>query len=563
MAMIVDKTQGIRLQLASAVPTPLHHSREAGGYYKVRSYHGGGEFFQPENAQVILQCLGEFLPRAMERSGSDGKMEIFYQHLSNGQDVCSRTAPLDSGVNVPQSEITRLNAAIAQLKAKENDPSTDPTKREIIRAFRLPCPNKDPELYRVYGTGSNRRLLVLWGVEKEAGSSLAPQEALNSVTQSKSSIPWWIWLLPVLLLLALLGFWCTQHPQSPLGWLPSDSSPSHIPASEPVGDSIKNKTADETQLGEPKKSEPAMPNAPLPPKSGEPDTAMPAAETPLGEPKKAEPNMPNAPLPAKSGKPDTTIPAAQTLSGEPKKAEPNIPSAPLPAKSGEPDTAMPAAETPLGEPKKTEPNMPSAPLPPKSGEPNTAMPAAETPLGEPKTLESKTNNHLPAKSVSGAPLPTQSPATSNESGPKMAADQASNAASPTGDIPDLMAKTLAAPNAKLIPLTAEIINARTSDTPKDGKVEMQLSAFVRDPDGNPITISKVDSWMVDGTQQLDKQGRPITTNTLPVNLTEGIHRVRLNGTAADGRPVAAEAAVNVGIAVREESTVKLKQLKQP
>jgi len=191
MAITIEKNQGIRLPLASAVPTPLHQGREAGGYYKVRSYHGGGEFFQQENAQLILQCLGDFLPRATERAGQDGRMEIFYQHLVSGQDVCSRTAPLNSGVNVPASELKRLEAAIAQLKSKENDPGTDPTKREIIRAFRLPSPQKDPELYRLHGSGSNCRLLVLWGVEKEAGSSLSPQEALSQVPQTKRGIPWW------------------------------------------------------------------------------------------------------------------------------------------------------------------------------------------------------------------------------------------------------------------------------------------------------------------------------------------------------------------------------------
>jgi hypothetical protein len=244
MAITIEKNQGIRLALASAVPTPLHQSREAGGYYKVRSYHGGGEFFQQENAQLILQCLGDFLPRATERAGPDGRMEIFYQHLVSGQDVCSRTAPLDSGVNVPASELKRLEAAIALLKAKENDPATDPTKREIIRAFRLPSPQKDPELYRLYGSGANRRLLVLWGVEKEAGSSLSPQEALHRVPQTKSSIPWWVWLLLALLLLALLGWWWgTQYPQSAIGeLLPSKSSPSHILVIEPErssADSLK------------------------------------------------------------------------------------------------------------------------------------------------------------------------------------------------------------------------------------------------------------------------------------------------------------------------------------
>lgn len=119
------------------------------------------------------------------------------------------------------------------------------------------------------------------------------------------------------------------------------------------------------------------------------------------------------------------------------------------------------------------------------------------------------------------------------------------------------------PTAPPSPLSAEIVNARTSAVPKDGKVEMQLSALARDDSGKAITISKVESWTVDGKAQLDAAGRPITTNGLPVNLTEGIHRVRIIGTAEDGRQVSAEADVNVDIAVREESTVRVKQIGKP
>lgn len=92
---------------------------------------------------------------------------------------------------------------------------------------------------------------------------------------------------------------------------------------------------------------------------------------------------------------------------------------------------------------------------------------------------------------------------------------------------------------------------------------MQLSMLARDTDGKAITISKVQGWTVDGKQQTDETGHPITTNGLPVNLTEGAHRVLVTGTAEDGRQVSAEAEVNVGIAVREESTVRVKQVGEP
>ncbi|MEI6534719.1 MAG: hypothetical protein WCN98_05210, partial [Verrucomicrobiaceae bacterium] len=208
MSLTIEKNQGIRLRLAGATPAMLHQGREAGGYYKVRSYHGGGEFFQQENAQLILQCLGEFLPRATERPSVTGDgLEIVYQHLVDGQDVCGSTTSIDAGAEVPKSELKRLEEAIAKLKTKEDDAATDPTKREIIRAFRLPDPRKDPELWRLHRSKGETRLLVLWGVEKEAGSSLVPQDAVKHVPQRRGGIPWWVWLLLALLLLALLCWW--------------------------------------------------------------------------------------------------------------------------------------------------------------------------------------------------------------------------------------------------------------------------------------------------------------------------------------------------------------------
>jgi hypothetical protein len=563
MAIIVDKTQGIRLQLASSVPTPLHHSREAGGYYKVRSYHGGGEFFQPENAQVILQCLGEFLPRAVERPGSDGRMEIFYQHLSNGEDVCSRTAPLDSGVNVPKSEITRLEAAIAQLKAKENDPATDPTKREIIRAFRLPSPQKDPELYRLHGSGSNRRLLVIWGVEKEAGSSLSPQEALLRVPQTKSSIPWWVWLLLALLLLALLGWWwSTQYPKSAIGeLLPGNSTPAHILVLESErggADSAKGASPGNSATNSPTGSfalagslpGESVPNGAMPGSQSNSEKGDPAASTPIGEaPDSSKKGDSPSSMPADSNpqSPSTlTSRRSTTLPDDPKKPEDEKPQPKAadaskagdskkiePAKLGEPPAPMTTAATPPSDSKKSEPGKPGEP-PPSSNPTETSQP--------PASALPKTSSDIPAPE------------------PAMASNSPKGTELPPSSTPTSSPKSGAQP---IMALSAEIVNARTSAAPKDGKVEMQLSLLARDSEGKAIIISKVDSWTVDGKTELDNTGRPITTNGLPVNLTEGIHRVSIVGTSEDGRKVVAEAEINVDIALREESTVRLKQIGKP
>lgn len=570
MAITIEKNQGIRLALAAAVPTPLHQNREAGGYYKVRSYHGGGEFFQPENAQVILQCLGEFLPRAVERPGSDGRMEIFYQHLINGQDVCSRTAPLDSGVNVPKSEITRLEAAIALLKSKESDPGTDPTKREIIRAFRLPSPQKDPELYRLHGSGSNRRLLVLWGVEKEAGSSLSPQEALNQVPQTKRGVPWWLWLLLALLILALLGWWWSNQQASRALDYPGSSGSTPITVLIPADGNHTTSTSPNGSTTSPGTL------ILLPGESkGTPSTAASgaSASNPLpAEDKKGASGTTSTAKPGESGQPlpPGTPDAKAAMAGSPTNPPADAKGSTKPSTTGDPSATNPDSKS----------TMPVGPLADTKGQstpPATGNPSAAIPEGKPPTSSASSSPPKGSESPTTSPTATTRRSSTLPDDPKkddptkpgdpkptppgqMAANDPPN--SPTAPL-GTPSTSKGAPAAPPSPLSAEIVNARTSAVPKDGKVEMQLSALARDESGKAITISKVESWTVDGKAQLDAAGRPITTNGLPVNLTEGVHRVSISGTAEDGRQVSAEADVKVDIAVREESTVRVKQIGKP
>lgn len=214
MSIKTEAGQGISLRLAANAPS-LRTERVAGGYYKVRLTQGGDEFFNHENSQLILQYLGDFLPRAIERIAEDGSPELFYQFLLDGHDICGDSSQLKAGNVLPPDEISRLNLAIAAMKAKEADPETDPTKRKAMSGFRLPSPQKDPELYRVCKIRGKKRLLVLWGVEKEPGSSVIPQDAVSTVvasvagggTETSKGVPAFAWLLILLCMAAgLYGY---------------------------------------------------------------------------------------------------------------------------------------------------------------------------------------------------------------------------------------------------------------------------------------------------------------------------------------------------------------------
>ena len=549
MSVTIEKNQGVRLALAASGATPLNKLREPGGYYKARSYHGGGEFFEAENAQVILQCLGEFLPRALERTAGDGRQEIFYQHLINGQDVCSSTAPLDSGVNVPPRELARLEAAVAQLKAKETDPSTDPTKREIIRAFRLPNPEKDPELYRLYGRGANRRLLVLWGVERQAGSSLPPQEALRQMPSSKRRSAWWysLLLLPLLILLAW-WWWQVQRPaDSKAEPLPEASKP--LPMSVP---SAEAGTTDSSNAGSAGSGAlPSSADSSVPPSPGLAETSAETANAAANGSESQKSANPEK-------NPDTSNPPP------PVSNEPSGPSSPQAEATNNPPLPVSTVE-PEVDPKLEGP----------ATDENTANIPDEVPTSDEKTISEPSEPVAPSESVEspGVPgAPETPPATSPSTQP--AAEQPARAADPptkTSAPPQPAGtpssapspKSNATPTPQTQPLSAEIVNARTSAVPKDGKVEMQMSMLARDADGNAVAISKMESWSINGKTQNDETGRPIIANGLPVNLTEGVHRVRATGSTADGRLVSAVAEVNVDFVVRQEASVQVKQVEKP
>lgn len=203
--------QGIGVMLSSEAPT-IQASRKAGDYYKIRLTQSGDDCFSHENQQLILQYLGDFLPRVVIRS-NDGSTEVFYQMLNNGTEIVGDSIQLKDAKDLADDEIARLNLALQAMKARLNDPATDPTRRNTINGFRLPNPDKDPEFYRISKACGKKRLIVLWGLEKEPGSSLIPHEAVstviasgstNSAAKSKSSV-----LLPILAILFIcaLGYY--------------------------------------------------------------------------------------------------------------------------------------------------------------------------------------------------------------------------------------------------------------------------------------------------------------------------------------------------------------------
>lgn len=102
----------------------------------------------------------------------------------------------------------------------------------------------------------------------------------------------------------------------------------------------------------------------------------------------------------------------------------------------------------------------------------------------------------------------------------------------------------------------EIIITRSSNTPKDGRVEAVLNA--RDGSGALGEAPTITEWNVDGKVQRGKGGKPLTGASLPTQFTKGTHRVMVTGVGKDGIPIRSEAEIEVGVKVTEESSVKVR-----
>ncbi len=547
MSITVEKNQGLCLPLAAVTPTPLYKGRDAGSYYKIRSYQGGGEFFQHDNAQLILQYLGDFLPRATERPAASGGTEVLYEHRMSGQDVCHNTAPLDSGVEIPASEIERLQAAIATLKAKETDPATDPGKRTIIAAFRLPDPRKDPELYRLYGPRNARRLIVLWGVEKEQGTSLAPHDAVKQVPQNTKSswLKWLLWVLLALLALLLLWFLLAKPdgqlntssenssaPNSPEGTSPSaplspNGSTSTSAASRNIAsDSSMAKTLE--AASNPTEKPTAIP-ADATTKPTEKPTAIPADATtkPVDKP---------TAIPADATTKPVDKPTVMPANAATKPADkPTVMLANAATKPADKPTVMPAnaATKPADKPTVMPAEAATKPV-----DKSTVMPAdaATKPVDKPTVM--------PADAIAKAEPVTPVTKPSTRATPEAAAK-------PGSPPPD--------PNQPYI----EIVANRTSSTPSQGLVEVDLQAVLHSPDGSMQPLGKVTNWQVDHKSERDAAGKPITDSKAPVRLGEGQHQVKVTATLPNGQIVTGEAEVTANIKRTESTDVKVKPKSSP
>jgi len=161
MSISLEPNKGLRLKLDRFSP--------------IRTWHGGGNLWAHEFQLTVRQgALATFLPKAVEEDDS-----VLFELRSGGTELVSTSTAIGSLSEIPAAQLEALRAAVTDLKNKAEDPHCDRTKRQIIQGFRLPDPQTDKDLYRLVGHGGDRKLIVLWGVEREEGSALDPMAAVD------------------------------------------------------------------------------------------------------------------------------------------------------------------------------------------------------------------------------------------------------------------------------------------------------------------------------------------------------------------------------------------------
>ena len=553
--LAIEPDSGIRLNLSN--------------YYRIRTWQGGGEFWEHNNQQLIRDALGQFLPRATVDSGNF----VLFQHYENGKEICSLSQPVTAANPLPRSQLDELRAALTAFKAKTQDPKCDPEARKLIDCFRLPDPKKDAELYRIYGSGKNKRLIVLWGAEKEVDSAVPPLEAINMVhteaagAEEKGSGK----ALLVCGLLALLAalawfFWPHDEKKDQVAGAGDNSANGNT-----TGENADGTGGDIAATPIPAGEEPNSQDLGITDRANGGSSSK--AEDPLGivseDGSNNPPGVPDKPsdttdtgisdqpgLGETAKNEDGTKPGANGESAPNQVPTDNDPNATASddkntIAKGDEDLKNPSP-TGINPSGKTDPvETPLAEGKPEK--PTTGTDRAKTPdpKGDPKNALAD----MPDKS--GNPGEGSSDALSPESTTKTELTETKTSIEKTGLLtPSAPLSEPSAQPAIPTPGGLEIIKAEVGGDPKDGKVEVMLGLRALDSSQKEIQMNEA-TWFVDGEKLKSPDGKPLSDPMVRRLLPVGKHTVSVVGRTKDGKEFRGRAQLDVTIKQQPKAEVDL------
>jgi hypothetical protein len=571
----IQSDSGIRLNLSN--------------YYRIRTWQGGGEFWEHNNQQLIRDALGQFLPRATV----DASDHVLFQHFENGKEICSLSQPVSPTNSLPKQQIDQLRAAVIAFKAKTQDPHCDPEARKLIDCFRLPDPQKDPELYRIYGSGKNKRLIVLWGAEKEVDSAVTPLQAINMVpTESggsekgsgKSML-----VIGLLVLLALAGIFLWQREKdkklASVGGSPSNGALHQGAPLQDDSDKNKGGLVDGVNIGDQSatttgtaiKENGAQPG--IAGDSTKEDEAKTGVDGNSAAKKPSDIAAGNAVAP--STNPKSEDPSKNPLLNDPKSQD--RPSADNTAakgndrkisqlaesdkkdvasensKDGQPSNKDSSALTNTGKSTKLDLENSSNTAPPT---PSMEDKGSEAIVGS-KSDELPNKKNDPATSAGGLSPEPGNTASNNKDAPKPGSTNTAELTETKMSIKETTQLDAAALPATLSDVSSTLkqgeleIKAEVGEDPRDGRVEVTLGLQAQNANREDIQMSRA-TWLLDGIELKGQDGK--TLNDLKVSrwLPVGKHTLSVVGRTKDGKEMLGEAQLDVRIKQQPKPEVDIK-----
>jgi hypothetical protein len=110
--------------------------------------------------EVVLEAFGSLLPAIR----CDERGTCFYQHFDEeSRETCATSWLPGPDEGIPAGEIAALAEGWRKLE-ELGAAHPDPRVGRMAAAFRLPCPRRNPDAYRLFRDGDGiTRLHVLWG----------------------------------------------------------------------------------------------------------------------------------------------------------------------------------------------------------------------------------------------------------------------------------------------------------------------------------------------------------------------------------------------------------------
>lgn len=144
-----------------------------------RAFQSGGEFWDTHYQDIIRKHLGEYLP-AVKKGTSSGRNIARFTRIGRQHGGLWASKPVGTRP-VPVHLIRGLAKAWVDFEISAGKPGVQPHAKELIEAFTLPDPSKDPELYRLSGPFFSRKLHILWGCERGKKTSVPPFAAIKAL----------------------------------------------------------------------------------------------------------------------------------------------------------------------------------------------------------------------------------------------------------------------------------------------------------------------------------------------------------------------------------------------